>query len=249
MKKLYIIIFIIILTGFGYFLLKDNQFQEMDLKIEFIPNEGIESEEIRILNDIDEIVFQLTLEELNQWTEENWNIFEEMPEVGGRIVNPAGFGFFDRAASISHDNKKMVFTVSDYALATTVSFIIIVDTESGEMGMINKLKMGNIEEFIWSEDSKLIAYTLGTGRAGGDFLSVDNAKELEEKFILREGDILEVLDPYEELVMVGQFMPLFRNLEWSEDRLYFTTNYLENGQVRWSINKDGRDLKKEFVID
>ncbi len=250
MKKLIVLFIIFMLVGAGYFVLREdsivdnNRFQKMDLRIEFIPEEGIESQEIRILNQENKIIFQLTINDLNQWTEENWNVFKEAPEVGNRAVDPAGFGFFDRAVSISPDNERMVFSVSDYAVATTISFIIVVDIESGEMRMINTPARGSVENYFWSKDYK-IAYTLGTARSRGDFLLVDDANYLERYFILGERDILEALDPYEELVEVGQFMPVFRDLQWLENKLYFTTDHLENNQVRWSINKDGTDLKIE----
>lgn len=221
-----------------------NDFQQMDLRLEFIPLEGVESQEIHVLNEDDEIIFNLTIDELNQWTRENWDIFEEAPEVGGRPVEPDNFGFFDRAASISDDNKKMVFSVSDYAVAMTTSFVIVADIRSGDLVMINEPTQGSAEEYYWSKDNNLIAYTTGTGRAAGDFLLVDDVKNFERKFILREDELLEVLDPDEEMFEVGQFMPIFQNLQWSEDRLFFTTEHPENGQLRWSINKDGANLKK-----
>ncbi len=223
----------------------ENEFAEMDLRVEFIPEEGIESQEIRVVNEEDEIMFQLTIDELNQWTQENWDIFEEEPEVGGREVDPGGFGFFDRVASISPNNRKMIFSVSDYAVATTVSFVIVADIESGEMGMIDKPAPGGIESFSWAEDSEMVAYSLGTARAAGDFLSVDNIVDFEREFILSEEELLEVLDPEEEMVEVGQFMPVFQDLEWSEGRLYFTTEHPEEDRTDWSVDKEGVDLRLE----
>ncbi len=223
----------------------ENDFAEMDLRVEFIPEEGIESQEIRVVSKEDEVMFQLTIDELNQWTQENWDIFEEEPEVGGREVDPGGFGFFDRAASISPNNRKMIFSVSDYAVATTVSFVIVADIESGEMGMINKPVPGSIEDFSWTEDSEMVAYSLGTARAAGDFLSVDNVVDLEREFMLSEEELLEVLDPEEEMVEVGQFMPVFQDLEWSEGRFYFTTEHPEEDRTDWSVDKEGVDLRLE----
>ncbi len=254
MKILYIVLFIIfaVLAGAWYYMAMedeevdvDNDLQEMNLRIEFIPEEGIESQEIRVVNQDDEIMFQLTIHELNQWTEANWNVFTETPEVGGREVDPGGFGFFDRAAAISRDNRSMIFSVSDYAVATTVSFLIVADIKSEEMNMISKPAPGSVEDYFWSEDNSLVAYTLGTARAGGDFLRTDDVIDFERRFILNEEDILEVLDPDQEMVEVGQFMPVFKDLEWLENRLYFTTEHPENDEVRWSVDREGVDLQRE----
>ena len=257
MKNFYVklIVSALVLIGIGYLLLSEDPsfndidlndtFQDMNLRIEFIPEEGIESQEIRVLNDDNDIIFQLTIDELNQWTEDNWGIFEEEPEVGGRSVDSGGFGFFDRAASISPNNQKIVFSVSDYAVATTISFVLIADFRTEEMSMINEPTRGGIENYYWSEDSSLIAYTTGTGRSRGDFLFVDNVIDFERNFTLEERDLLEILDPNQELIDPGQFMPVFEDLEWVEDRLHFTTEHPENNQVRWSINRDGIDLQRE----
>ncbi len=227
----------------------DDELLEMDLRVEFVPEEGIESQEIRVLNENNEIMFQLSIDELNQWTEDNWDIFEEAPEVGGRLVDSDGFGFFDREASISPDNKRLVFSVSDYAVATTVSFVIVVDIDTGEMEMVNKPTRGSVEEYAWSDNGELIAYTLGTARAGGDFLRVDNVLEMKNSFTLSEEELLGVLDPDQELVEVGQFMPVFSNPEWLDDRLYFSTEHPDsNDQVNWSVASDGLDLRTEEQI-
>ncbi len=260
MKILGGVVFIIIVAlviTVGYFFLEEdtvindneideeNEFQEMDLRVEFIPEEGIESQEIRALNEEDDIMFQLTIDELNEWTGANWDIFDETPEVGGREVDPAAFGFFDRAAAISQNNRKMIFSVSDYAVATTVSFLIVADIESGEIDMIREPAPGSVEDYFWSEDSSLVAYTLGTARAGGDFLAVDDVINFERKFILTEEDLLEILDPDQEMIEVGQFMPVFQDLEWEEDRLYFTTEHPEDDRVSWSISREGTELQIE----
>ncbi len=248
-----IAIVVIVLIGVGYFLLTedpleiepDNDLEEMDLRTEFVPEEGIESQEIRVLNEDDEIIFQLTINELNQWTEENWHIFDEEPEVGGRPVEPDGFAYFDIPASISPDNSKLVFSVSDYAALTTTSFIMVADLRTSEINMISEPTMGGVENYYWSEDSERFAYSVGTARATGDFLVVDDAGRHQRVFILGEEELLNIIDPDEEIVEVGQFMPAFQELEWSEERIYFVTEHPDNGFVRWSINGDGNDLRRE----
>ena len=253
-----LIIVIILMLGLGYVAFREepgindreegNDLEEMSLGVEFVPEEGIESQEIKVVNDEGVALFQLTIDELNQWTEANWGIFEEPPEVAMREVDPSGFGFFDRAASISPDNKRLVFSVSDYAAATTVSFVILADIETGEIEMVSELARGGVDDYVWSDDGDLVAYTLSTARAGGDFLRVDDVEQMEKSFVLNEEDLLSILDPDEELVEMGQFMPVFGDLEWRENRLYFSSEHPEDDRVRWSVAVDGSDLKVEDQV-
>ncbi len=224
-----------------------------ELEVEFIPEEGIESQEIRVVDEEGNIVYQLAIDELVEWIENNWDIFEETPEVGGREVDPSNFGFFDRFASVSPDKKKLVFSVHDYAVATMTSFVIVADLDSGELSMVNEPARGSIEGFVWSGDSEAVAYSLGTGRAAGDFLSVDDVVNMEKKFTLSEEDILELIDYDEELVEVGQFTPFFRDLEWRDYShgysLQFTSDDPDNGSLEWLIERDGSGLIRKDLAE
>ena len=212
-------------------------------EIEFVAEEDQEAQEIKVSEEGEE-VFSLTIDELNQWTADNWDHFEEPPQVGGRDVEPDNFGFFDRAASISPDNSRLVFSVHDYAVATTTAVVIVADLETGDMEMMDKATRGTPEEYAWSEDSSRVAYTLGTARAGGDFLRVDNVDDMEKVFEISEEDLLSIIDPDEEVIDVGQFMPVFGDLDWEEEVLSFTTEDINSDEIlSWIINQDGEGLE------
>ncbi len=224
---------------------EEKEEEKEKLEVEHVREEGEEAQVLKVVNEEGETFFELTIEELNEWTKENWDIFDEPPEVGMREVEPGSFGFFGRSSAISPNNEKVVFSVDDYAAATTVSFILYADIERGELNMVDEPARGSVENFVWSADSELVAYTLGTARAGGDFLSVDDTKEGRKVFTLNGEEIFEALDLDEETMDPGQVMPYFRDLEWSDERLFFTTDHPEKEEsVKWSIDKEGEELQK-----
>ena len=244
MKKIIILAVVIIAAGFLFFGLEDPEGPEngeVELparSIEFLAEEDQEAQEIRVLEEDQEEVFSLTIEELNEWTSENWDQFEEPPQVAMREVVPDGFGFFDRAASISPDNSKLIFSVSDYAAATTTSLPIVVNLETGEMEFIKTPTRGTIEEHVWNDN--YLAYTLGTGRARGDYLRVDNIDEMDISFELEGEDLRMEL---ESDVDASEFMPVFGQLNWTEEGLEFESeNPQEEERLMWVVDENGENL-------
>jgi hypothetical protein len=252
MYKIASIVFIIFLTTtvvgvillIGDFELSEKEEElNLELEVEFVELEGKEAQALRVLSNEKEEVFYITIDEFVEWIDEEMKAFEKIPEVGGRKVSSNNFNFFDRAAKISPDNKKLVFSVHDYAALTTTTFIVIVDLREGEMNLIDETVYGTVGEYVWSSDSYFVAYTLGTARASGDFLSVDNSQEKKKEFVLSEEDLLRALDDGVQFFEGDGFMPVFRNLEWSEEFLYFTTNHPEKGELIWKVNSTGEELE------
>ncbi len=197
---------------------------------------------IRIFNDKDELILEYSIEEFNEWAKENWDIFEETPQVGERDIEPENLGWFDEGASISPDSRKIAFSVHDYAIASYTSFVGVMEIETKELNLIKDYSNGSIDELIWSLNSTHIAYTLGTGRAKGDYFSVDNAKTFEKEFTLSGKELSKELNNGKEIIM-----PEFRELNWGEqgERIEFITNDSDEGRIKWSIRNNGEDLTKE----
>ncbi len=215
-----------------------------DLEIEFLPKEGIEAQELIVKDKYGFVKYQLSFNELKEWMKLNWDIFSETPEIGGREVEVNNFNFFDRHGSVSPNNEKLIFSVHDYAVATSKTFILVLDLKNEDLFMLDEAIRGSIEGFSWSDDSIFVAFSLGTARAVGDFLSVINTDELNKKFILSELDILEIIDPQKEYVEVGQFMPYFRDLNWrAYNSLEFKTDDLLHDTINWLVNSDGSGLE------
>ncbi len=225
-----------------------------DLEVEFLPDEGTEAQEIAVVDQHGFTVYSLTLDELKEWMQLNWDKFEETPEVGGREVEVDNFHFFDRHASVSFDNETLVFSVHDYAVLTTTTFLLVVDLEKEEISMLDETIGGTIEGFAWSDDSSFLAFTLGTARAAGDYLSVVNIDEMNKKFRISGDDIAEIMDPEEEVVEEGQFMPNFHDLVWHEfphgHTLEFKAYDLEREEeIEWLIDSDGRGLIMKYLSE
>lgn len=233
---------LLILISVGVlYIVQVNDAEELEnLSVEYA-KDGMMTKELKVVNEGNEVLYKITIEELTEYAHNNWNIFEEPPEVAMRPVSPDNFHFFDRSASISPNNEKLVFSVHDYAALTEMSFVVVANINTGELSMVKEPVMGSIEKFIWSPDSKSIAYILGTARANGDFLSVDDIESMEKRFTLSEKDLLEV---FKTTHRNGDgFMPHFGNLRWEEEKLFFTTNSTGKETVYWSIDKSGENLK------
>ncbi len=244
--KNFILLALLVVIGSAIFFLTGDKKEDPEiieppaLTVNYV-GEGIEAHGLNVVDTKnDETIFSITLEELQIWMRENWDVFEEPPEVALRPVEPENFSFFDASATISPDSEKLAFSVHDYSALTTLSFVLVADIESGDLSVVKDPVRGSIERFIWSADSKLVAYVLGTARAGGDFLSVDDTEELEKRFTLSENEILEAIGT--EYENGDGFMPGFRELEWKDDRLHFTTDSPHGVGIRWSIDRDGEGL-------
>ncbi len=255
MKKIIITLTTAVFILFGvYYLFEMERGEEVtpERTVEQISDEDVES--IRVSDEREEIIFETNIEEFRKWAEERWgDLFRETPRFAEDIeeteITPDSFHFFDKTAALSPDKKQLAFSVHSYFAATHMSFIGIVDTEDGQIDLVRDYKRGEVEEFFWSSDSKLIVYPLATARARGDYLSVDNIEELEEVFTLSEEDILSAFhlnrdeDPQ---LKLGEFLPRFRNIKWKNDSFHFTTDNPENSdeEIDWKIDRYGENLEE-----
>lgn len=257
MKKIILVITFILLAGLGWWWFSD--WPEPQPLVEEPVEEGEpveeysaeiidEGREIKVTDRIDQTVLSFSIEDFNTWTVEHWDeLFPAGVSFGElRAVEPGQFGRFDSSAVVSPDNKRLAWSVSGYAAATTISFVGVMEIDTGSIDLVKEEVMGSIEELIWSPDSTHLAYGLHSARARGDNLSVDNVLTLEKQFTLGIGalGLLDQLDPRPD-IDEAQFMPDFRALKWSPDSevLYFTTDHPENGDIDWRIDRDGSGLE------
>lgn len=239
-KFIIFLVLIILLAGGLYLLIGSGEASEKRLEY------AGEREVIQVFDADDNLVLEYTIEEFNEWTEENWGIFDEPPQVGGREVKPGNFGWFDRSAAMSPQYDKFVFSVSDYAAASYASFVGIMDAKSGELDMVREYSSGAISSIIWSPRGNHLAYILATGRAQGDYLVVDNVDNLEREFMLSGKDLLDFLGSKED---TASFMPNFRGLNWIENgrRIEFTSNGPDEGLINWVIDNNGKGLRELLI--
>ncbi len=195
----------------------------------------------------EELVFKYHIDDFQKWAEEEWEtLFPEPPSFGDILtVHPEELTFFEKSAALSPGNEQLAFSLHRYFAASFMTFTGIVDLSTKKTDLVAAENMGSISDIMWSPKGTHIAYTLHTGRARGDYLSVDNVEKMEKKFTLSEEDIADVLQPDKEY-----FMPHFNNLQWTKDneRLNFTTRAPSDGndkKVLWSVNRKGNDVTIE----
>lgn len=248
MKKIFIVIFILIIVAvlvLIFFRAEDTEKHGPSETIEY----AADGEVIRVLDKEKNVIFEYSIDEFRGWVKEHWHdIFEEPPAFGElRDVDPENFFRFDNTASLSPDRNFLAFSVHDYAALTSISFVGIIDFKTAEVKLISEASVGNLQNLIWSPRGSHLAYILDTGRAYGDFLSIDNATELKKEVMLSGDDILDSLENSDPV----EFMPRFRNLKWTEDgqKLKFTSNNIkERGMLNWSINVEGTDLARRLEL-
>lgn len=239
--------------GIGLFLfLQDQRIDTNEVTEETLAPAGIEyvSEGtiLRVVNREDLALAEYAIEDFNVWAEDNWNQFFEVKPTFGEIreTSFSDFGWFDRTAALSPGRDRLAFSVHDYAVATSMSFVGVIELSSHFMGLVGDESLGDIEEIIWSPTGGHIAYILNSARARGDGLSVDNMSTLRKEFSLDGRDILEALDLTEE-VSFPEFLPMFDDLVWvTSGSLEFTTisPTEEETTIRWAISSDGSNLRQ-----
>ncbi len=225
-----ILLLILSFLGFIYFSLNEESVSLMT--VEYVDR----GEVVRVKNGVGEIVFEISIDEFRDWALNNWDdVFDERPSFGDiREVDPNNFYVFDSNGSISPKNNYLVFSVNDYAVLTNISFIILVDIGSGELSMIEDYNQGGVRDIVWSEDENYIAYILDTARAEGEYLTVDNVREMKKEFVVSEEDVHDLYTLKEE-----ETLPFFEIVGWDGDNLIFSTK-IKEGLL--SINKKGGEV-------
>lgn len=213
--------------------------------------EGLEGTVIKVLDENDNVIFEYTHEEFIAWAEDNWeDIFEETPAFHEeRPIYPENLSYFEDTATLDPSGKKFAFSVHDYFAAAQMSFVGVVNLETGETELVNEENRGGIEEFSWSPEGNYLTYALNTAKAARLYLTNDNINAMSKEFTIGEEELREVLNEDE----YPTFLPFFRELEWKEDesRLEFITNAPEDKEaeeIKWSIHPAGDDLIKEDVF-
>ena len=187
----------------------------------------------------DDMVAKLTIEAFQAWTAEFWDeVFVERPSFGEmREVDHTGFSRFDETVSLSPDGQLVAFSVHDYAVATSLTFVGLFRLVDETIELIPAENNGNISELFWSPDSAQLAYTLDTARAVGDALSVDSVIGLEKRATIDSEDLLGVLGDTE--TDWRNFMPEIRDLAWSNESIVqFVSNDPrdEFASLSWNFN-------------
>lgn len=209
---------------------------------------GEERKEIEVFDFEENLIFRFSIEDLREWSEINFeDIFPESPrfveDVEETEVTYEDFKTFDKTASLSPGGKKLAFSVHDYYTATYMSFVGIVDIKTKEVGLVGEEIEGEVEKLKWAPDKDYLAYSVGTARTRGEKLRVDNMDNLEKSFSFEAEDIFEAMDLEDEALRAHRFMPVFEDLRWEGEYLFFTAEHPKTGKdVQWSVRADGEEL-------
>ncbi|MDZ7801384.1 MAG: hypothetical protein U5K81_11405 [Trueperaceae bacterium] len=119
-----------------------------------------------------------------RWTVADWRtwaaprfdeILDEAPELAGRTLKAADFDRFG-AVAVHPGGARVAFSVTSYAVLTTVSLVGTLDPASGAVTMVHDAKFGDLEDPTWSPSGRYLAYALGTARASGEMLAIDDTE-------------------------------------------------------------------------
>ncbi len=222
-----ILFLFIIIIGIFLYSSKERKYA-VEKTIEYID----EGEIIKVLYEDGRVSFQYSIKEFKDWAKENWDqVFKKPPSFGEiREVDVNNFYRFDSTASLSPDFSLLAFSVSDYAVATNISFVGLIELEGGKIELVGDKNIGSIQKLIWSPKGTHIAYILDTARAEGDYLSVDNIILMRKEFTLSEEDVLDI-DTARDI----HIFPNFNSLQWTENgrKIKFTVSSLGGGVVSW----------------
>jgi len=188
-----------------------------------------------------ELVTRFTIRKWRRWAQENFAALPFTPiEVAGQELGAERFDIIS-AASVSPDGERVIVAVNTYVVATTITVVGLLDLEERSFRVVDELVWGDPAEITWEPNGRLVAYTVGTARANGDGLRVDDTHghsvvaSLDGEALLAElqGSKLLGGDAPPEF-----WIPQMRDPEWlDESTLSFASNHpTDEGEIiQWIL--------------
>ena len=201
----------------------------------------------------------LSIQQWQQWAEPRWDdLYPDPITIGDMERNADDFDRFGRVA-ITPDSTQLLFSVTTYAIATTISLVGFFEVRSQEFSMFDSEGPGSLEEVAWSPDGKFLAYSMGTARARGDHLHVANfddksvtAKFAEQDIVARLEEEIAGYETGTDQPQGSILKPHFRDLEWDDNSMLSFTSYKyhrEDQVVRWEFDVSSQQLIIREGID
>jgi hypothetical protein len=186
------------------------------------------------------------------WAEEHLEEALGGPVTVGEVELPASTFYAFGHAEVTTDGTRVLLVATTYAMLTTASVLTLLDPASLALEVVADVAYGDVESTAWSADGRLLAFALGSARASGDGLNVDDLAsrrrilELDARSALASdaGAALgAVVDGFE-------WFPAFRDVAWADDgALVFVTNDPaagpEEGELRWRFDPGSGELRVE----
>lgn len=183
----------------------------------------------------------ISIDQFNQWAADNWaDVFTEPPAFGDVRAVDAEFDRFDQATAVLAEDEAVLFVVSDYAVATTLSFLGRYTIATEAFDLFAYPNNGGISQLSVSPTETYVAYTLDTARAQGDALVV---AEIAGADRLLEIDAERILDALwaDSNLAVADYLPMVREVHWQNNT---TLSFVvadqagEDREVRFDVAAD-----------
>lgn len=203
---------------------------------------------IRLLDANGEVSFEYNFAQWREWA--GAHLVEALGEpvrIGEQEMPPSTFGGFG-AATLSPSGSRLAFSATTYAMLTEVSVVGLLELDNAELSVVADPAFGWAEDFHWSPDARFLGYALGTARAEGDRLRVDDLVELRPAVEVEGEDLVRIArhQRLETPQEARQWLPRIRELEWTEGgRLLFTTDGFSEGELRWSVEPRSGEVTLE----
>lgn len=196
-------------------------------------------QQLRVFDSVGNEIYQLTIHDLNEWVSEYWDdVFAVRPSFGEiREVNTE-FSRFDQVAAVVPERNEVLFVVSDYAAATTLSFVGILNLNSEQIHIPPFTNNGGISSIYVSPEGEYVAYSLDTARAQGDGLVLVDMVNQERIQEFNGVDIISTLTT-DENVASNEYLPQFTVIGWIQNHtLEFSTvdPREQSERVQWRFN-------------
>ncbi len=150
----------------------------------------------------------------------------DLPTLGEQTLTPDRFDRFGAAGS-SPSGDRVAFSAFAYAMLTTVSLIGLLDPVDLTIDVLAPPAVGDVERFVWSPDGRYVATVLGTARAEGDRLQIDDVRAGGRVGVWTGEDVLDAAERWARTPSTTRpaWTPRFRDVTWSDggDRLTFAT--------------------------
>ena len=195
------------------------------------------------------VAFTYTIEDWRAWAEEHLDAALGEPLTIGDVEMPASTFYAFGFAEMAPDGRVLVVATT-YAMLTTASVLTYLDPDTLELEVVAEPAYGDVEALAWSPDGRFVAYSLGSARAFGDGLHVD---DLEQRRRLLDLDARSALasaagSALGAVVDGFGWFPAFRDLAWDDDgALVFATHDpaagAEEGELRWRFDVGSGELR------
>lgn len=196
------------------------------------------------------LVLSYTIEDWRAWASQHLDAALGAPVMIGDVALEVStfqaFGYAD----LTPDGRQLLVVATAYAMLTTASVFTVLDLDVGALDVVAKPAFGDVGELAWSPDGRYLAYTLGSARAYGDGLHVDDVHDGRRVLALDAHEALggEVGASLGAVVDAYGWFPTFRDLAWSGDGVLAFASHdpalgEEEGVLRWAFDVTTQDLR------